>query len=167
MRTPAILLLATALLAPGAIAAQASGTGNQLGLDSLSFAGLQGLIASQDSVRVRGSFGEVIVLRPTMTSDSLLAEATMGPRVGLSDVARIQVRGSASGTGALVGAGVGFAGGLAAGLGLSSSLCSDGGCSNETGGTAVIALGSTLAGALVGAVIGAPLRTWHTVYQAR
>jgi hypothetical protein len=130
LRIRVILLLATALHAPGAIAAQAPGTGNQLGLDSPSFAG-------------------------------------MGPRVGLSDVTRIQVRGGASGTGALVGAGVGFAGGLAAGLGLSSSLCSDGGCSNETGGTAVIALGSTLAGALVGALIGAPLRKWHTVYQAR
>jgi hypothetical protein len=167
LRTRVILLLATALLAPGAIAAQAPGTGNQLGLDSLSFAGLQGLVASQDSVRVRGSFGEVIVLRPTLTSDSLLAATTMGPRVGLSDVTRIQVRGGASGTGALVGAGVGFAGGLAAGLGLSSSLCSDGGCSNEGGGTAVIALGSTVAGALVGALIGAQLRKWHTVYQAR
>jgi hypothetical protein len=167
LRTRLILLLATALLAPEATVAQAPGTGNQLGLDSLSFAGLQGLIASQDSVRIRGSFGEVIVLRPTMTSDSLLAEGTMGPRVGLSDVTRIQVRGGASGTGALVGAGVGFAGGLAAGLGLSSSLCSDGGCSNAGGGTAVIALGSTVAGALVGALIGAPLRKWHTVYQAR
>src|SRR5438876_5724139 len=102
-----------------------------------------------------------------MTSDSLLAEATMGPRVGLSDVARIQVRGGASGTGALVGAGVGFAGGLAAGLGLSASLCSDGGCSNEAGGAAVITLGSTAAGALIGALLGAPFQKWHTVYPTR
>src|SRR5207247_6700693 len=92
---------------------------------------------------------------------------TPGPRLGLSDVTRIQVRGGASGTGALVGAGGGFAGGLAAGVGLSSSLCSDGGCSNAGGGTAVIALGATAAGALVGALIGAPLRRWPTVYQAR
>ena len=80
---------------------------------------------------------------------------------------RIQVRGGASGPGALVGAGIGFAGGLAAGAALSSSLCSDGGCSNAGGGTAVIALGATVAGALVGALIGAPLRKWHTVYEAR
>jgi len=71
LRTRLILLLATALLALDHRCASAR-DGNQLGLDSLSFAGLQGLIASQDSVRIRGSFGEVIVLRPTMTSDSLL-----------------------------------------------------------------------------------------------
>ena len=167
MRTRLILLLATALLAPQGAVAQTPGPGNALRLDSLSFAELQGLIASQDSVRVRGSFGEVVVLRPTLTPDSLLAATTTVPRVGLGDVTRIQVRGGASGTGALVGAGVGFAGGLAAGLGLSSSLCSDGGCSNEAGGTAVIALGATVVGALVGALIGAPLRKWHTVYEAR
>jgi len=166
MRTHLILLVATALLA-GATVAQTPGTGNGLELDSLSFVELQRLIASQDSVRVRGSSGEVVILRPTMTRDSLLGGTTLAPRVGLSDVTRIQVRGGASGTGALVGAGVGFAGGLAAGLGLSSSLCSDGGCSNAGGGTAVIAIGVTAAGALVGALIGAPLRKWHTVYQAR
>ncbi|PYO60399.1 MAG: hypothetical protein DMD70_08575 [Gemmatimonadetes bacterium] len=167
MRTRLILLLATALLAPDATAAQAPETGNQLGLDSLSFAELQRLIASQDSVRARGSFGEVVILRPALTPDSLLAATTLGSRVGLSDVTRIQVRGGASGPGALVGAGIGFAGGLAAGAALSSSLCSDGGCSNAGGGTAVIALGATVAGALVGALIGAPLRKWHTVYEAR
>src|SRR5256886_13770564 len=37
----------------------------------------------------------------------------------------------------------------------------------RAGGTAVIAIGATAAGALVGALIGAPLRKWHTVYQAR
>src|SRR3989442_3381868 len=102
-----------------------------------------------------------------MTADSRMAGTTLGPRVGMSDVRRIQGQGGGSGTGALVGAGGGFAGGLAAGLGLSSSLCSDGGCSNAGGGTAVIAIGATAAGALVGALIGAPLRKWHTVYQAR
>lgn len=167
MRAHLILLLATALLAPGATGAQTPGTGNGLGLDSLSFAELQRLIASQDSVRVRASSGEVVIPGPTLTPDSLLAGTTAGPRVNLGDVTRIQIRGGASGTGALVGASVGFAGGLAAGVGLSSSLCSEGGCTNEGGGTAVIALGSTLAGALVGALIGAPLRKWHTVYQAR
>ena len=156
MPTRLVLLLATALLAPDATVAQTPDNG--LGLDSLSFAQLQGLIASQDSVRVRGSFGEVVILRPRLTPDSLPAAATLGPGVGLSDVTRIQVRGGASGTGAMMGAGVGLAGGLAAGLGLSSSLCEGGGCSNEGGGTAVIALGSTLAGTLVGALIGAPLR---------
>src|SRR5256886_10994324 len=162
-----MLLLATALLAPGATVAQTPGTGNGLELDTLSFAELQRLIASQDSVRVRGSFGEVVIPRPTTTPDSLVDGTTLGPRVGLSDVTRIQVRGGASGPGALVGAGIGFAGGLAAGAALSSSLCSDGGCSNAGGGTPVIALGAPGAGALVGALIGPPPRKWHTVYEAR
>ncbi|HYS59915.1 MAG TPA: hypothetical protein VEM27_04945 [Gemmatimonadales bacterium] len=52
MRTYFILLLATALLAPGATVAQTPGTGNGLELDSLSFGELQRLIASRDSVRV-------------------------------------------------------------------------------------------------------------------
>ena len=120
---------------------------------------------------MQGSFGEVVIHTPTLTTDSLLAatdsSGTPGPRLGLSDVTRIQVRGGASGTGALMGAGVGLAGGLAVGIGLSASLCDDGGCSNQGGGTAVIALGSTLAGALLGALIGAPLKKWHTVYEAR
>ena len=171
MRLSLVLLLATALLAPLASFAQAPITDNALGLDSLTFVELQALVASHDSVRARGRFGEVVIRTPTMTTDSLLptpdGSGTPGPRLSLRDVTRIQVRGGASGTGAMVGAGVGLAGGLAAGLGLSASLCSDGGCSNEGGGTAVITLGSTLAGALVGALIGAPLRKWHTVYQAR
>ncbi len=171
MRTRLALLLATALLAPEATVAQAPMAGNGLGLDSRTFAELQALVASQDSVRARGSFGEVVISAPTLTTDSLLpatdGSGTPGPRLGLSEVTRIQVRGGASGTGALVGAGVGLAGGLAAGIGLSASLCSDGGCSNAGGGTAVIALGFTAAGALVGALIGAPIRKWHTVYEAR
>ena len=171
MRTCLVLLLATALLAPEPIIAQAAGTDNELGLDAETFAELQSLIASQDSVRVRGSLGEVVIRTPTLTTDSLLPAAadsgTPGPRLRLSDVTCIQVRGGASGTGALVGAGVGFAGGLAAGLGLSASLCNDVGCSNEGGGVALIALGSTVAGTLIGALIGAPLRKWHTVYHAR
>jgi len=151
--------------------AQAPMPGNGLELDARTFAELQALVASQDSVRVQGSFGEVVAHTPTLTTDSLLAatdsSSTPGPRLSLSDVTRIQVRGGASGTGALVGAGVGLAGGLAVGIGLSASLCDDGGCSNQGGGAAVIALGSTMAGALVGALIGAPLKKWHTVYEAR
>jgi len=169
--TRLVLLFATALLTPPAMLAQVPPMRNALGLDSLTFTELQAVVGSQDSVRVRGTFGQVVIRTPTLTTDSLLAatdNAGMpGPRLGLSDVTRIQVRGGASGTGALVGAGVGFAGGLAAGLGLSASLCSDGGCSNEAGGAAVITLGSTAAGALIGALLGAPFQKWHTVYPTR
>ena len=90
-----------------------------------------------------------------------------GPGVDLGDVTRIQVWRGASGTGALVGAGVGLAGGLAASIGISKSLCSDGGCANETGGSAVITLASTAAGALLGALIGGSLKNWRTVYRSR
>src|SRR3989442_1088576 len=73
-------------------------------------------MASQDRVRARGTFGEFVIRRPTLTPDSLVGAAdslgTPGPHVGLGDVRSIQVRGGAAGTGALVGAGVGVAVGL-------------------------------------------------------
>lgn len=170
LRTRLALLLASTLLASPGVLAQAPPMRNGLELDSLTFTELQALIASQDSVRVQGSFGEVMLRRPTLTIDSLVAATdTLGtprPRLHLGDVTRIQVRGRASGTGALVGAGVGLAGGAAAAAGLSASLCNDGGCSNESGATAVIMLGSTAAGALVGALLGSSLKRWRTVYEA-
>lgn len=144
---------------------------NALDLEPRTFTQLAMHLASRDSVRVRRTFGEVVMRRPTLTPDSLLAApdafGTRTSRLGLRDVTSMQVRGSASGTGAAVGAGVGLVGGLAFALGLSASLCSDGGCGNEAGGTAVITLGSAGAGALLGALIGAPVKKWHTVYCAR
>jgi hypothetical protein len=170
LRTRFAFLLASTLLASPGVAAQAPPMRNGLELDSVTFVELQALIASQDSVRVRGSFGEAMLRGPTLTSDSLLAATdtfgTPGPRLHLGDITRIQVRRRASGTGALVGAGVGLAGGAAAAAGLSASLCNDGGCSNQAGGTAVITLGSTAAGALIGAVLGSSFKRWHTVYEA-
>ena len=171
MHTRLVVLLATALVAPTAAVAQSPATRNGLGLDSLTFGDLQTLVASQDSVRVEAIGGQVVIHRPTLTTDSLVAEpdssGVSGPRLGLGDVTRIQVWRGASGTGALVGAGVGLAGGLAASIGISKSLCSDGGCANETGGSAVITLGSTAAGALLGALIGGSLKKWRTIYRSR
>ena len=119
---------------------------------------------------MHGAFGTVSVRKPTLTSDSLVGafdrSGTPGLRLALVDVTRIQVRGNASGTGALVGGGVGFAGGLAAGIGLVAALCSDGGCTNEVGGVLVITVGSTAVGTLLGALIGTQFKKWHTVYQA-
>jgi len=160
--------VATALVAPDIVHAQAT---NALGLDSLAFAQLQADVGDQDSVRVRGTFGQVVLRRPTLTPDSLfagMASEASGPRLSLRDVTRIQTRGGSAATGALVGAGVGLAGGLAAALGLTSSLCNDGlGCSNKGGATVVITVGFTAAGALLGSVIGAPIKKWHTVHPAR
>ena len=165
-----VSLLALALAAPTASMAQQSSMHNSLKLDYSAFARLQARVGSQDSVRVQGAFGELIIRQPRLTTDSLLpGRATPGTnqdRLALGDVRKIQARGSASGTGALIGAGIGFVGGLAAGLGAAASLCSDGGCSNEAGGVTVITLGSTAAGALIGALIGAPFKKWHTVYRA-
>jgi len=171
MHSRLVFLLATTLVVAKTTGAQVPVVDNALELDSPSFSQLQARLASRDRVRVRGAFGQVILRRPALRSDSLLAptdiSGALGPRLALRDVTRIQVRGGASGTGALVGAGVGFAGGLAFAIGLSASLCSGGGCSNAAGGTAVITLGSTAVGALLGALIGAPLKKWHTVYRAR
>lgn len=171
MHTRLVVLLAAALVAPDAAVAQSPAMRNGLGLDSLTFGELQTLIASQDSVRVEAIWGQVVIRAPTLTTDSLLAardgSGVAGPRVGLGDVTRIQVWRGASGTGGLVGAGVGLAGGLAASIGISKSLCSDGGCANESGGSAVITLGSTAAGALLGTLIGGSLKKWRTVYGSR
>lgn len=169
MNTRLAILLATALVAPKTAVGQSPATGNGLGLDSLTFAELQTLVTSQDSVRVLASWGQVIIRGPTLTADSLLAApdstGVSGARMSLGDVKQIQVWRGASGTGALVGAGVGLAAGLAASIALSKSLCSDGGCSNEAGGTAVVTLGSTAGGALLGTLIGAPVKAWRTVYR--
>lgn len=171
MRSRPSLLLASTLVLANSLACRVPPVNNALGLEPRTFTQLAAQLASRDSVRVRGTFGEVVLRRPTLTTDSLLAapdtSGPRAPRLGLRDVTRIQVRGGASGTGAKVGAGVGLVGGLAFAVGLSASLCSDGGCSNEGGATAVIAVGSAGAGALLGALIGAPFKNWHTVYRAR
>jgi hypothetical protein len=164
------LVLLTALLAPRLIVAQEPLPDNALRLDSQTFTTLRIRLSSRDSVRVHGALGTVYVRKPTLTNDSLLGaidrSGTPGPRLGLVDVTRIQVLGNASRTGTLVGAGVGFVGGLAAGVGLTAALCNDGGCTNATGGVAVIAVGSSFAGALLGALIGTQFHRWHTAYQA-
>lgn len=168
MRTD--LLLLTALLTPQLTVAQAPLPDNALRLDSQNFAKLRTRLSSKNSVRVHGVLGTVYVRQPTLTRDSLLgaidSSGTPGPRLGLVDVTRIEVRGNANTTGGLVGAGVGLAAGLAAGLAL-VAYCSDGGgCTNEAGGVVFITVGSTAAGALLGALIGTQVTKWHTVYQA-
>ena len=171
MRSRPSRLLASTLVLASSQGCRVAPVNNALGLEPRTFTQLTAHLASRDSVRVRGTFGEVVMRRPMLTPDSLLAapdtSGMRSPRLGLRDVTSIQVRGGASGTGAAVGAGVGLAGGLAFALGLTASLCSDGGCTNEGGATAVIALGSAGAGALLGSLIGAPLKKWHTVYRAR
>jgi hypothetical protein len=165
-----VVLLALAFVAPQTAVAQSPATRNGLGLDSLTFAQLQTMVASQDSVRVDAMWGQVVLRGPTLTSDSLLAgpdsSGEPGPRVGLVAVKRIQAWRGASGTGARVGAIVGLAAGLAGSIALSASLCSEGGCDNEAGGTMVITAGSTAAGALLGGLLGAGIKTWRTVYRS-
>jgi hypothetical protein len=163
-------LLLTALLTPQLIAAQSPLPANALRLDSQTFVELQTRLSSENNVRVHGVLGTVYVRQPTLTRDSLLGaidrSGTPGPRLGLVDVTRIQTRGNANGTGGLVGAGVGLAAGLAAGFAL-VAYCSDGGgCTNGAGGVVFLTVGSTAAGALLGALIGTQVTKWHTVYQA-
>jgi hypothetical protein len=164
------VLLALAFAASKGAVAQSPATRNGLGLDSLTFAQLQTMVASQDSVRVEATWGEVVLRRATLTSDSLLAapdsSGEPGPRVGLVAVQRIQAWRGASGKGARVGAIVGLAAGLAGSIALTASLCSEGGCDSPAGGTVVITAGSTAAGALLGALLAAPIKSWRTVYRS-
>ena len=132
-------------------------------------------INEQALIRVRGAWGTADLDQPRLIGDTLIyaaaqsqtssAPPTLPRPLTLHAVDRIQVRGSAAGTGALVGAGIGLAGGLAGAIALAASLCNDGGCSNETGGMVTIAVVSTAGGALLGAIIGAPIKKWKTVYR--
>lgn len=132
-------------------------------------------INGQALIRVSGRWGTRNLVAPHLSGRTLAFEATDPPDSAaaphaplmLDSVDRIQVRGNAAGTGALIGAGIGLAGGLAMGIGLTSSLCNDGlGCSNAGGGTAFIALASTAGGALLGALIGAASKRWETIYSS-
>jgi hypothetical protein len=131
---------------------------------------LSSRINGQALIRVSGRWGTRYLVGPHLSGRSLAFEAMEPPdsaaaHLMLDSVDRIQVRGNAAGSGALIGAGIGLLGGLATGIGLTSSLCNDGlGCSNAGGGTAVIALVSTAGGALLGALIGSASKRWKTIY---
>ena len=127
-------------------------------------------INGQALIRVSGRWGTRYLVQPrlaggTFTYAALEPADSLGSPLRLDGVDRIQVRGNAVGTGALIGAGVGLMGGLAMGIGVTSSLCSDGGCSNASGGTIEVALVSTVGGALLGALIGSVAKQWRTVYS--
>ncbi len=84
-----------------------------------------------------------------------------------SEIHKVQVRGSAAGKGALIGATV--LGGLGLIVGMSATApCS--GFDIWCGASATDALGITLisavSGALVGGILGAPLRHWKTAYDS-
>jgi hypothetical protein len=159
------VVVTTATLAAGA---QTPGPTN----DSLDNAWLRSQINGQALIRVRGVWGSADLSRPQLAGRTLSYGRTtslgttslaLPHSLALDSVDRIQVRGNASGTGAMVGGGIGLLGGLAASIGLSAALC-DGGCSNQGSGIAIVTLGSTLGGALIGALIGSTIKKWKTIY---
>ena len=166
-----ILLLALVPIASGSLA---RGQGAVREADSLQTVWLGSRINGQALIRVRGSWGTTYLVEPHISGQTLtFAEAepaaisSFPAPLRLDAIDRIQVRGNAAGTGALIGACIGLAGGLAAGIGLTASLCNDGlGCSNAGGGTALLAVASTAGGALIGALVGATIKKWRTVYRA-
>lgn len=131
-------------------------------------------INGKTRIRVFGAWGVSYLEKPWLSGDTLTFAAigSEGPdprsdparALAFREVNRIQVRASAAGRGACWGAIIGLVGGLAAGLGIDASLCGDSACDNEGGGIALIAIGSTAGGALVGAIVGAPMERWKTVY---
>jgi hypothetical protein len=130
---------------------------------------LSSRINGQALIRVSGRWGTRYLVGPHLSGRSLAFETMEPPdsattQLTLDGIDRIQVRGNAAGTGALIGAGIGLVGGLATGIGLTSSLCSDGGCGDTGGGTAFLAIVSTFGGALLGALIGSASKRWHTIY---
>lgn len=127
-------------------------------------------INGQALIRVSGRWGSRLLVQPRLSGGALTYAATepadsLASPLRLDSVERIQVRGSAAGTGALIGAIGGLVGGMALSIGVTSTLCNDGGCSNQAGGTAGIAIVSTMGGALLGALIGSVSRKWQTIYS--
>ena len=143
--------------------------------DSADYAWLRRQINGQALILVRGDWGTAELHRPYLTDRTLsFAEArssttttivALPSPLPLDTIQRIQVPGSAAGSGALVGAGIGLLGGLAMSIGLTASLCEGGGCSNAGGGSAVITLGSAFGGGLLGALIGSTIKKWKTIYS--
>ncbi|MGH7752174.1 MAG: hypothetical protein ACREN5_05120 [Gemmatimonadales bacterium] len=130
-------------------------------------------INGQVLIRVRGDWGVAYLREPRLVRDTLSytsapsAPPSLPQPLTLEALQRVEVRENAAGMGATIGAGVGFALGLAAGLGLTSSLCDSGwgSCTNAGGGVALVTLGSTVGGALIGALIGGVNQRWRTVYR--
>ncbi len=93
-------------------------------------------------------------------------EPTPG-RVPWEAVWEVQVRKSAWLTGASVGGGImgtlGLLGGLTA---TQECLGFDLWCGLDAGGVVALTMLSAASGAAIGALIGAPLKKWHTVYSA-
>ena len=136
---------------------------------------LEHKISSQSILRVRGPWGQAVLVHPkleggTITFDSLrtIDRGPLPQPLTLGDADRIQVRGSAAGSVAWK---VGIVGALAgAALGMAVANIDLVGDSNTSAGTnAVGALGGAAlgfgAGALLGAVIGAPIQKWKTIYR--
>ena len=136
--------------------------------DSAGLAWLAQTVNGRALIRVSGRWGTAHLSAPRLAGDTLTfaaADPAVARPLSLDAVDRIQVRGHAAGSGALVGAGVGLVAGIVFDATAVRTFC-DGGCSNETGGSIVIAAASTAAGALLGALIGAAIPKWHTVYES-
>jgi hypothetical protein len=149
--------------------------------DSVRLERLQARVNSQDRIRVfTHSWGRMELHSPRLAGSSITYANVMMtapppdtaqpfPRpLPLPQVSQLQVRGSAAKSGAIIGASV--LGGLGLVLGLASTgECSgwlDMWCGADAGEVVVFTLGSAAVGALIGVVIGAPVKKWKTVYRA-
>ncbi len=141
---------------------------------------VQRAINSQQMLRVEGTWGSALVLRPVVgdrvltfeslaaESPSLAADGQARQSLAMEEVSRITVRGNASRTGAAVGSAIGAVTGVAAGIGIARGGAGPG-ASFSTGGEV---FGGGLAGAMVGcavggllgAVIGSRFHEWHVIY---
>jgi hypothetical protein len=148
--------------------------------DSVRLERLQAQVNSQDKLRAFTYSWDSVELRsPRLTGLSITydhVEMAVPPRdtaqpfprpLPLTQVSQLQVRGSAAKSGAIIGGSVLGGLGLAAGL-ASTKECSafELVCGSDAGDVVVVTLGSAAVGALLGAVIGSPFKTWKTIYRA-
>src|SRR6185503_597297 len=125
---------------------------------------LQQLFSKGQNARVHGFEGERVVAGPRFTAEGMRDVDSTGvvKLTSWSEIERIDARGASPMRGAVVGGIVGAGAGV--GLGFVAALANEGsgGVQDFVG---IVAL-SSLAGALVGAVIGSTFPGWHEVYPS-
>ena len=139
---------------------------------------LEEQVSSQSLIRVRSTWGEATLWRPHMTGASITFDslgafvparetAAVPETLTLADLDRIQVRGSAAGSTAWKVGVFGLVAGGAFGVAVASIDLvgeSNGGGEKVAGAL----LGGSVgfgAGYVLGALIGAPMQHWKTVYR--
>lgn len=173
MRVIVLLMISALLGLPSGLEAQTRADTLPARPDSVTRAEIGARVAGQEKIRVRTVTGQLELLGAAVSPMGIdyaaerSGESTPG-RVPWEAVWEVQVRKSAWLKGATLGGGIMGTLGLLGGL---SATQECGGflpiwCGLDAGDVVALAMVSAASGAAIGALIGAPLKKWHTVYSA-